>query len=78
VTAAIALSAPGSQPAAVAAAPGKPHMKCHPVARPTCPRGWTVGCTQWSPLGVGLSRCCVKMGCWTAFDPGTNKRPAAR
>jgi len=65
-TAAIALSALGNQPGALAATAGKnPVMvaaaECPRLVRPKCPKYYAAACTQHG-RGV-MARCCMRMGC---------------
>jgi hypothetical protein len=65
-TAAIALSALGNQPTAMAVIAGKTpvvavKIECPRLVRPKCPKYYAAGCTKHG-RGVAF-RCCVKMGC---------------
>jgi hypothetical protein len=64
VTVAIALSALGNQPAALAADKTPlvaAKAGCPRLVRPKCPKYYAAACTQHG-RGV-MARCCVRMGC---------------
>jgi hypothetical protein len=68
-TVAITLSAPGTQPAAVAATAGASPLVlaasgCPRVAVPRCPKYYKAACTEYFHRGVyAWRRCCARMGC---------------
>lgn len=72
VTVAIALSAPGNQPAAVAASAGEAPLVlvasgCPRLISPKCPKYYVARCVQWGRGAIAWQkRCCTRMGCVAA------------